>query len=70
MSWRARAAEAFDRFDVVAPVEVSDTKEIRTALEAAVPGGRVEVYHTYKHVHARVDLGGDLWQRSKEVRSG
>lgn len=69
MSWRARVAEAFDRFDVVAPADVSDTKEIRAALQAAAPDARVEVYHTYKYVHARVDLGGDLWQRSKEVRS-
>lgn len=67
MSWKVRAREAFDRFDVVAPIELADVAEIRAAIKAAVPDAKVEVYHTHKAVHARVDLGGDRWSADKEV---
>ena len=68
MHWKAAADAAFDRFDVTAPAEVSDMSAIAAELQRAVPGARVEVYHTYTQVHAMVRVGADEWKRSKEVR--
>jgi hypothetical protein len=67
MHWQDRAEDAFQRFDVVAPATPADMQTIAAALREAVPGAQVEVYHTYTHIHARVDHAGAMWLRTKEI---